>query len=61
MLAARKDNVINFNKTVYARKIDKFGGEWFNYQENKNNIDKEIKKEQIRRSMISGYLKLLNS
>lgn len=25
MLAARKDNVINFNKTVYARKIDKFG------------------------------------
>ncbi|KIL12203.1 MULTISPECIES: hypothetical protein [Bacillus] len=61
MLAARKDNVINFNKTVYARKIDQFGGEWFNHQENKNNIDKEIKKEQIRKSMISGYMKLLNS
>ncbi|WP_144468695.1 hypothetical protein [Bacillus pumilus] len=61
MLAARKDNVINFNKTVHARKIDKFGGEWFNHQENKNNIDKEIKKEQIRKSMISGYMKLLNS
>ncbi|MGA4713120.1 hypothetical protein [Bacillus safensis] len=61
MLAARKDNVINFNKTVYARKIDKFGGEWFNHQENKNNIDKEFRKEQIRKSMISGYMKLLNS
>ncbi|MGX9721799.1 hypothetical protein [Bacillus pumilus] len=61
MLAVRKDNVINFNKTVYARKINKFGGEWFNHHENKNNIDKEIKKEQIRKSMISGYMKLLNS
>lgn len=36
-------------------------GEWFNHHENKNNIDKEIKKEQIRKSMISGYMKLLNS
>ncbi|WP_339239790.1 hypothetical protein NST06_10625 [Bacillus sp. FSL P4-0322] len=61
MLAARKDNVINFNKTVYARKIDQYGGDWFNDQENKNNIDKELKKEQIRKSMISGYMKLLNS
>ncbi|MDM5298118.1 hypothetical protein QUF51_08095 [Bacillus pumilus] len=61
MLAARKDNVINFNKTVYARKINQFGGEWFNHQENINNTEREIKKEQIRKSMISGYMKLLNS
>lgn len=42
MLAARKDNVINFNKTVYARKIDKFGENGL--------ITKKTKITQIKKS-----------